>query len=139
MTSSSNYYPKFDFVHLEEVGHNCLLSTSEISDELFRSVNLTTKVFEEKDTFLTDAPIDEQALREGGTNLIPKKNGQKQLLIVETFFLTKCLKEIQSCDDTKFDLLYIGGAPGDHLNILAEMFSSITFHVYDPLEMHIYS
>ena len=94
------------------------------------------KTFMEQDCILNDKDdtIGENN-NYSNTNLIPVANNQKSMLIVESLFIIKCLKELALTNNTRINLLYIGGSPGDHINNLAEMFPMITFHVYDSLEM----
>jgi hypothetical protein len=53
-------------------------------------------------------------------------NGQMSMLLLEIFFLCKCVPK-----DQESIVVY----PGDHINFLSQMFEKITFHLYDPLIM----
>jgi hypothetical protein len=132
-------YPNLDYARIDDSqkGHNCLLSTNEVSSTLYRTVNLTTKVFEEKELFLTDGQSGhtDDTIHGSGTTLTPMANNQKSLLIVGTYFLTRCLTELNLPPTTKVNLIFLGANPGDHLNNLAEMFPMIHFYAFDALEM----
>jgi len=120
------------YVKVEEQGPNCLLSTAEIANITYRSVNLNMRIFTEEEAILN--PDEHEVVKEiaGGSNLVPIENNEKCLLIVESLFLIKALRELPT---KKATLIYIGGNSGIHLNHLAEMFPMITFHIYEEMEM----
>lgn len=58
--------------------------------------------------------------------------GQRKLIMSEIQFLTEySLKKQESA------VIYIGAAPGNHIPLLSQMFSHITFYLYDPQPFHI--
>lgn len=126
--------PTLDYARIDERGYTCLLSTEEISGTIYREVNLSTKVFEERDMYLTDDEIETIGgeIVGSGTKLTPKENNEKSLLVVEMYFICKC---IEALGTDKIVLIYIGGKPGDHINNLAELFPTVEFHIYNPVEL----
>lgn len=117
-----------NFAKIDERGQKCLIKQCEVSEEIYSVAEYSLKVFEEPDLFMDDESIPDMI--QVNIHSVPAPNAQKSLLIIETYFLLQAIPK-----DAKATLLYIGADPGDHLNILAEMFPNITFHVYDPLEM----
>jgi hypothetical protein len=125
-----------DYVCLENNDKSplCTISRQELSDKEYRSNNIALSIFHEKDLFLEETNNELSIELAGtGSKLMPIANNQKSLLVIETYFLTKSLSQINS--DKKVICVYIGGAPGDHISIIGEMFPMVIFHVYDPVEM----
>jgi len=60
--------------------------------------------------------------------------GQRKLLYSEIEFLLYCAKHI---DLSECVVLYVGSAPGNHTNILIEMFPMLRWLLYDPREFAI--
>ena len=59
--------------------------------------------------------------------------GQLKLLLSEIEFLTLVLKQYQQSGSNKqITLVYAGAAPGDHILVLAELFPTVNFVLYDP-------
>lgn len=58
--------------------------------------------------------------------------GQRKLAIAELYFLTRYCETQRN-----LHLLYIGAAPGTHINFLTRIFPTITFHLYDPRKFFI--
>lgn len=57
--------------------------------------------------------------------------GQLKLFTSELLFLTNYYDP----SEVK-DLIYIGAAPGDHLDVLSKLFPSLTFHLYDKADFN---
>jgi hypothetical protein len=57
-------------------------------------------------------------------------NGQRKLLIAEIEFLTRFSYLYPGVDK----VLYVGAAPGTHINYLSKLFSGFTFYLYDKSE-----
>ena len=59
--------------------------------------------------------------------------GQLKLLLSEIEFLTICMNKYESIKDKykKIIFIYIGAAPGNHIDYLQSLFPNIEFHLYD--------
>jgi hypothetical protein len=55
-------------------------------------------------------------------------NGQMSMLLIEMYFLSKCLPKTRE----RVTVVYAGAHPGDHINHLIEMFPNVLWHLYDP-------
>lgn len=76
------------------------------------------------DSYTIDDDNQEKVYRKG----LKLKNthwGQLKLFTSELLFL------VNYYDNRVNDVIYIGAAPGEHMVVLADLFPSITFHLYD--------
>lgn len=109
----------------------CFMLYSQVEEkyENVRSLQYELKIFEENHLFIDD----ESPTFDGYYTNIENNNvvgSQKSMLVLETYFLCKCVSLKTRGEVT---ILYIGGYPGDHINSLAVMFPNFTFHVFDKL------
>jgi hypothetical protein len=58
--------------------------------------------------------------------------GQRKLFLTELYLLTQYIPV-----NVPITLVYAGAASGEHFPFLAELFPSVTFHLYDPAQFHI--
>jgi len=127
---------ELDYSSVEERGPLCVPNANTRQNEtVHRTSHLVLKAFKEEDMFLNeDEDLETRGNEGSGMTLTPNANNQKSLLATETFFLLKALKALGSGVKAAV-VVYVGGSPGDHLNLLAELFPQLVFHVYDPVEM----
>tara|TARA_R110002050_G_scaffold257713_1_gene396843 strand:- start:77 stop:1969 length:1893 start_codon:yes stop_codon:yes gene_type:complete len=58
--------------------------------------------------------------------------GQRKLMVAEMELMTELYQELDT-------VLYVGAAPGTHINLLAALFPRLMFVLVDPREMHVLS
>lgn len=90
---------------------------------------LESRLFTDDDFFLNDTDKQLAYRRRRGEEKLSEKWGQRKLLMTLIQFLTNYW-EPQSYPDLK--VVYAGSAPGTNIEIVASMFPTVEFHLYDP-------
>lgn len=94
------------------------------------SEKLTLYRWEPKNAFLQRDSL--KGMQEVKTKSSPEW-GQLKLLISHLQFLNyEWTNNSKHLEMEKPELVYVGAAPGHHITVLAKMWSSFTFHLYDP-------
>lgn len=135
MSKTTTLREDLDYAHTEERGPLCLANYQvQKTDVVYRTNHLHMRTFQENDAFLDDSKQFTDNCSHPGITLFDKsqENPAKSLLTTETLFLLKAIEDTKASEGT---VVYIGGSPGDHLNILAQMFPELKFVVYDPHPM----
>lgn len=86
--------------------------------------------FSEKSLFYNFDPIQYKTGYKRANQFTGAGNTQMSLLLLEMFFLCKCVPK----DQKDVVILYIGAVPGDHIKYLVKFFPTFIFHAYDPKE-----
>jgi cap2 methyltransferase len=63
--------------------------------------------------------------------------GQRKLHLSEVEFLTNVCQELNGKSSMRVVLIYAGAAPGNHINLLSEMFPFVKFVLVDPAKFAI--
>lgn len=98
---------------------------SRINSSNYRIKNGNLKTFDKKLHYVIGDHTEEKIYKRGA-NLNNTHWGQLKLFTSELLFLTHYYDS-----DEISDLIYIGAASGEHLNVLSKLFPSLTFHLFD--------
>jgi hypothetical protein len=102
----------------------------EVDEGVFSTRETSSWVTFDRELHLTVGQGDERRLLETGAK--SRKDsiswGQYKLLLVEIDFLTRYWDPVAIPNPI---VLYIGAASGEHINVLADLFEDVEFHLYD--------
>jgi hypothetical protein len=84
-------------------------------------------IFEMQDLLFTEKSQHYMTGYNSINNFVTEGNSQMSLLLLETFFLCRCLPS----HDTDATVIYIDAYPGDHIPYLSKMFPAVSFCLYD--------
>ena len=113
----------------ETKGPTCFALETITQQVSFEMVLPKIKLFNERELIYSEETPQFVTGHKSINHFFEEGNGQMSMLLLETFFLCKCLPK----NATNAIVVYVGAYPGNHINFLTEMFPQVTFELYDPL------